>query len=93
MNDIEVLKQHSAEIKAKYGVRKIGVFGSIIRGTQNKESDIDILVDFDKPSFDNLMDLAFYLEELFNRKVDLVTTEGLSSSIKSDVEKEVAWCE
>jgi len=93
MNVIEALKKHEREIKEKYGVRRIGVFGSYVRGEQGEKSDIDILVEFDKPTFDNFINLSLYLEELFGRKVDLVTIKGLSPYISPIVEKEVVWCE
>ena len=92
MNVIEALKRHEREIKEKYGVRRIGVFGSYVRGEQGEKSDIDILVEFDKPTFDNFINLSLYLEELFGRKVDLVTIKGLSPYISPIVEKEVVWC-
>jgi len=93
MDVIETLRRHEREIKKKYCVRRIGVFGSYVRGEQREESDIDILVEFDKPTFDNFINLSLYLEELFGRKVDLVTTKGLSPYISPIVEKEVVWCE
>ena len=93
MNVIETLKKHEREIKEKYGVRRIGVFGSYVRGEQGEKSDIDILVEFDKPTFDNFINLSLYLEELFGRKVDLVTIKGLSPYISPIIEKEVVWCE
>ena len=93
MNIIEILKKHEKEIKEKYGVKKIGVFGSYARGEQKDTSDIDILVEFNEPTFDNFMDLIFFLEELFNKDVDLVTTKGISPYIRPSVEREVVWCE
>lgn len=93
MDVIETLRKHEREIKERYGVRRIGVFGSYVRGEQKEESDIDVLVEFDEPTFDNFMNLSFYLEELFGRKVDLVTTKGLSPYISPIIEKEVIWCE
>jgi len=93
MNVIEILRRHEREIKERYGVRRIGVFGSYVRGDQKKESDIDILVEFEEPTFDNFMNLSLYLERLFGRKVDLVTIKGLSPYISSIVEREVVWCE
>ncbi len=68
---------------AEFGVHGIGIFGSFARSEQNEQSDIDILVDFepDKKSFTNFMNLAFFLEDLFGRKVDLVTRESLSTHI------------
>jgi len=93
MDVIETLKQHEREIKERYGVRRIGVFGSYVRGEQKETSDIDILVEFDEPTFDNFMNLSFYLEGLFGKKVDLITTRGMSPYISPVVEKEVVWCE
>jgi|SRR5581483_1006934 len=77
----------------KYTVRRIGLFGSYVRGQQRKRSDIDFLVEFKEPTFDNFMDLAFFLEDLFGRKVDLITEESLSPYIRPYVEKEVRWYE
>jgi len=93
MNVFNVLKSHKNEIKAKYNVKKIGIFGSYAKGQQNEESDVDILVEFQKPSFDNFMELSFYLEDLFDKKVDLLTPNSLSPFMKTSVEKEVVWCE
>jgi len=80
------IKQHSGQIKA-YGVKKVGLFGSFARSTQNAKSDIDILVEFDRggKTFDNYMDLKFFLEKLFRRKVDLVVKDALKPRIKNQV--------
>jgi len=91
-NIINMLKDHN-EILRKYEVKRIGLFGSYARGDQKKNSDIDFLVEFEKPVFENFMDLAFYLEELFGRKVELITNGNLSPYIQPYVEKEVKWHE
>lgn len=93
MNVFSVLKSHESEIKAKFEVQRIGIFGSYAKGLQNEDSDIDVLVEFKNPTLHNFMGLIFYLEELFNKKVDLVTEKSLSPYIKDTVEKEVVWCE
>ena len=49
---IETLRAHEEEIKERYSVRRIGVFGSCVRGEQKATSDIDVLVEFEKPTFD-----------------------------------------
>jgi len=49
--------------------------------------------ELDKNTFDNFMDLLFYLEDLFGKKVDLITTGGLHQYIRPFVEREVIWCE
>lgn len=86
------IRQHSDELKA-YGVKKVGLFGSFARSGQNTKSDIDILVEFDRggKTFDNYMDLKFYLERLFHRKIDLVIKEALKASIKDKVLSEVKY--
>jgi len=93
MEIIDLLKSHVQEIKACFGVKRIGLFGSFARGEQKESSDIDVLVEFEKPTFRNFMDLSFYLEDLFGRKVDLVTVKGLHPRIRPYVEKDVIWSE
>lgn len=56
-------------------------------------SDIDLFVEFEIPSFDNFMDLAFYLDDLFGRKVGLITNGSLIPYIQPYVKKEIKWCE
>ena len=81
----------SKGIIAQYGVKSIGLFGSFVKDSVNDSSDVDLLVDFipEKKSFDNFMDLAFYLEELFGRKVELVTPQSLSKHIGPHILKEL----
>jgi predicted nucleotidyltransferase len=76
---------------AFFGVKNIGLFGSFVRGSQTSLSDIDILVEFmpEKHTFDNFMEVAFLLEELLGRKVELVTTESLSPHIGPHILREV----
>ena len=93
MDVIETLRRHGKEIRERFSVRRIGVFGSYARGEEREGSDVDILVEFDKPTFDNFMDLSIYLENLLGREVDLVTPNSLSPYIRPMVEKEVVWCE
>ena len=93
MNVFSVMKNHKSEIKAKYDVKRIGIFGSYAKGLQNEESDIDVLVEFENPTFDNFMELSFFLEDLFGKSVDLLTPKSLSPYMRPSVEKEVVWCE
>ena len=76
---------------AVYGVKNIGLFGSFVRGDQTPLSDIDILVEFmpEKHTFDNFMEVAFLLEELLGRKVELITPEALSPYIGPHILREV----
>ncbi len=75
-NIIKKIKEKSKDIK-KYDVKKIGLFGSFAKNKQHKKSDIDIIVNFDKETFDNYMDLLFLLEKMFKRKIDLVIEKDL----------------
>lgn len=73
---IKKIKEKSKDIK-KYQVNKIGLFGSFAKNKQHKKSDIDIIVNFNKETFDNYMDLLFLLEKMFKRKIDLVIEKDL----------------
>jgi uncharacterized protein len=87
-----ILQKHTYVLK-KLSVRKIGLFGSFVRGKQKRRSDIDFLVEFEEPTFDNFMDLVFSLEKHLGKKVDLVTKGSLIPYIRPYVEKEVKWYE
>jgi predicted nucleotidyltransferase len=89
------LEQSVPDLRADFGVERIGIFGSFARGEQKRTSDVDVLVEFahGKATFDNFMKLAFYLEDLFSRKVDLLTVKGIDRYIRSRVESEVIWIE
>ncbi len=86
----QTLKEKMPEIKEKYGVKNLYIFGSYVRGEQTPESDIDILVEFEKgkKTFDNYMDLKFYLEDLFGKKVDLIIKEAVKPRLKKYIYEE-----
>ena len=85
------LRALKPEIKERYKVKEIGLFGSFIREEQSKTSDIDILVDFEEGAdlFD-LVGLALFLEERLHRKVDVVSKSALRAELRETVLKEVA---
>jgi hypothetical protein len=87
-----LLLSHRKEIE-KFGVKKIGLFGSFVKGKQQKDSDIDLFVEFlrGRKKFRNFMSLAFYLEDLFHRKVELVTPESLSPYLRPHIIKEIKY--
>ncbi|MCX6575043.1 MAG: nucleotidyltransferase family protein [Candidatus Aminicenantes bacterium] len=89
---LRLLKQAFQEIQ-KFGVKRIGLFGSCVREEAGHGSDIDVLVEFSQPSFDNYMELKFFLEALFGREVDLVLADSLKEQIKPDVMREVVYAE
>jgi len=63
----------------QYGAKRLGLFGSYSRGEQNEESDLDFVVEFykEKKNYKNFIHLCYYLEDLFGKKVDLLTLESL----------------
>jgi|SRR3989344_3939680 len=73
---IEKIKQEKEKLKEK-GVKKIGLFGSYAKGKPKKNSDIDILITFEKIDFDNYMEVMFFLKKLLKRKIDLVIEKNL----------------
>jgi uncharacterized protein len=87
------LKSSKPELN-KYGVAKIGLFGSSVRNEANDNSDIDIIIDFNSNSetFDNYMNTCNYLEKVFfGIKLDIVTEKGLSPFIGPYILKEAEY--
>lgn len=76
-----------------HGVHRIGLFGSHVRGEEREESDIDLIVEFGegKKNYDNFIELCFFLEDLFGKKVDLLTPESISPFIRSTIEQEACY--
>ncbi len=75
----EIISKHKEELKEKYGVKEIGIFGSLVRGELKEESDIDILVEFEKPiGLFKFLELEEYLSNLLGKKVDLVSKKPLN---------------
>jgi predicted nucleotidyltransferase len=87
---LSAITTNSDRIKS-YGVDRLGIFGSFSKGTFTEASDVDFLVEFypDKKSFDNFIDLSFFLENLLGRKVEIITTQSLSKFIGPHILKEV----
>ncbi len=76
---VEVLREQRAEL-SRFGVESIALFGSYAKETQtNSSSDVDVLVEFSAPTYDNFVGLQDYLEGLFGRKVDILTPAGVES--------------
>ena len=86
-----ILKECLPEIREKYGVTTIGVFGSYARGEANPASDIDIIVEFTRPIGWEFVDLADYLESRLHHKVDLVIKRSLHPLIRDTILSEVQY--
>ena len=87
------LSQHKEEIHSQYKVKEIGVFGSFAKSEHHHRSDIDILVKFEEGQtrFDNYIDLKFYLEKRFRRKVDLVLKDSIRKELKQIILRETVY--
>lgn len=78
---------------SEFGTERLGLFGSFVRNEQNDKSDIDIVVEFlpGRKSYDNFINLVFFLENLFGRKVELLTPESISPYIKPYIDREIEY--
>jgi uncharacterized protein len=90
---IDKLNSEMETIKNRFGVRRIGLFGSHVRGEAERTSDIDVLVEFDEPTFDRYMDLKFFLEKLFGVDVDVVLADSIKPRLKPYIMDEVVYAE
>jgi len=85
---LDDIRKHR-DILLKYKVREIGLFGSFVRGEQEDRSDIDLIVDFEEPSIENFMGLSSFLENLFGKKVEILTPAGVDSIRINHVKEEI----
>ena len=87
---LRLLSERMPDIRLRFGVRELALFGSVARNEARPDSDVDVLVKFaDRPNFDNYMGLKLYLEELFGVRVDLATDGALREEIRPAVEREL----
>lgn len=87
---LERLRRLRPEMERRFGVERIGLFGSAARGTLSDASDIDLLVAFrGKGTLDGYFDLKGYLEQALGRPVDLVTERGLKPLARASVERDL----
>jgi predicted nucleotidyltransferase len=89
---LSTIGKNRLQLKA-FGVKRIGLFGSFAREEQKAKSDVDVLVEFDKKkkTFDNYMDLKFFLEKQFHRKVDILLKGSLKAPVKESVAKDITY--
>jgi uncharacterized protein len=91
---LDAIRKHR-DILLKYKVREIGLFGSFVRGEQEDRSDIDLIVDFEEPSIENFMGLSSFLENLFGKKVEILTPAGVESirinHIKEEIKRSIVY--
>ena len=92
---LDILRREIPFISQNYRVKRVGVFGSFAKNSANDQSDIDIVVEFEKPIGLKFVSLAEYLEKKLNRKIDLLTKEGINSirndEIAADIKRNIIY--
>ena len=91
-NDIvEKLVELKPYLQKEFSVKQIGIFGSYSNNTFTENSDIDLLVELEKPIGWKFLTLEIYLENIFNRKIDLVTKNALKEQIRDSILRQVEY--
>jgi uncharacterized protein len=89
--EVLALIEQNRDTLRKFGVRRIGVFGSCVRGEATAESDLDFVVEFSHKSFDAYMDLKSFLETLYRCRVDLVTLSSIKPRLLPIIQREAVY--
>ncbi len=87
---IQLLRENYPHLVAEYGVKRIGLFGSYAKGVPNEQSDVDVVVEFERPIGLKFIELTDYLENLFDKKVDVLTPAGLQGIRLRQVAENIA---
>lgn len=87
----QVLTQLKPELSRRFHVQSLGLFGSVVRDDFSASSDIDIIVDFDRPVGIEFIDLAQYIEQRLQKKVDLVSRKGVKDKYFKAIEREIVY--
>jgi len=85
------LKELKPELHKDYAIKEIGLFGSFSDGSFTDKSDIDILIELERPIGWKIFTLEIYLEKILGRKIDLVTKSALKEQIKDSILKQVNY--
>jgi len=86
-----ILSNHKSRLFAKYPIRTLAIFGSVVRNEQNEKSDLDILVDLDGKIGIRFIDLADEIEELTGLKVDLVSRKGIKDKYLNTISSDLIY--
>ena len=86
---IRLIRENYSVLRTEYGVSRIGIFGSLVKGTMTEDSDLDIVVEFNRPIGFKFIRLIKYLEDLFGKKVDVITKDGLENIRVKEVAKNI----
>lgn len=92
---LKLIKENYPYLSDEFGVKRIGIFGSIAKGIEKEESDIDIIVELKRPIGLKFIHLVEYLEKLFNEKVDVLTQDGVENirikEISEDIKRNTVY--
>jgi len=94
---LDILRKHKRELEERFSVKKIGIYGSFVRGEQTPGSDIDIYLKFNLKTltYERYLGLIEYLEKMLSRKVDLITRDGVDtitiSYIKDEIKRSIVY--
>ena len=92
---IRLMRENYNVLTTEYGVSRIGIFGSLVKGTMTEDSDLDIVVEFNKPIGFKFFRLVEYLENLFGVKVNVVTKDGIKNirvkEVARDIERDLVY--
>ncbi len=92
---IEKIKSKYPYLSSEFGIKRIGIFGSVAKQANREGSDIDLVVEFEKPIGLKFMYLAEYMEKLFGRKVDILTKDGIRNirvkRVSTDIEENIIY--
>jgi len=87
---LALLEQNQAYLSTEYGMKRIGIFGSYAKGQSADESDVDIVVEFERPIGFRFVEFAEYLERLLGRKVDVLTPAGIQGIRIAHIARDIA---
>lgn len=90
-----LLKKELPHLRALFGVKRIGIFGSYSKGVQKEDSDVDLIVEFERPIGLKFFELSEYIENLLGKKVDILTPAGIKSirvkEVAENIKKSIVY--
>jgi len=92
---IKKIKEQYPFLSKQYGIRRIGIFGSVAMDSARPDSDVDIVVEFERPIGLKFMEFVTYMENLFGKKVDVLTKDGIKNirvkNVSTEIEKNIIY--
>jgi len=92
---IKKIKEQYPYLSRQYGIRRIGIFGSVAMDSAGPDSDVDIVVEFNRPIGLKFMEFVEYMENLFGKKVDVLTKDGINNirvkNVSTEIEKNIIY--